>query len=74
MLTITHKKFDIGILGVWYGLNYGSVLTYYALQSVLKQMGLSPLMIEKPGAADDDFERRDTHARRFANEPAAHDR
>ena len=68
MLTITHKKFDIGILGVWYGLNYGSVLTYYALQSVLKQMGLSPLMIEKPGAADDDFERRDTHARRFANE------
>lgn len=65
---ILHKKFDIGVLGVWYGLNYGSVLTYYALQSVLKQMGLSPLMIEKPGAADDDFERRDTHARRFANE------
>ena len=63
-----HKKFDIGVLGVWYGLNYGSVLTYYALQSTLKKIGLSPLMIEKPGAADDDFERRDTHARRFANE------
>ena len=65
---INNKKFDVGILGVWYGLNYGSSLTYYALQSIIKEMGLSPLMIEKPGNDPSDPERQNTHARRFANE------
>lgn len=63
-----NKRFDVGILGVWYGLNYGSSLTYYALQSTIKEIGLSPLMIEKPGNDPNDPERQNTHARRFANE------
>ena len=57
-----NKRFDVGILGVWYGLNYGSSLTYYALQSTIKEIGLSPLMIEKPGNDPNDPERQNTHA------------
>ena len=32
------KHFDIGIAGVWYGTNYGSVLTYYALYRTLTKL------------------------------------
>ena len=28
--------YDVGILGVWYGCNYGSIATYYALRIPLK--------------------------------------
>ena len=65
---IKNKKYDVGIIGVWSGLNYGSVLTYYALQQKIKEMGLSPKMIDKPGADKNDIERLNTHSRRFANE------
>lgn len=41
-------KFDIGLVGNWSYPNYGSELTYYALYSVLKQMGLSVLLISWP--------------------------
>ena len=41
-----NRKFDIGIIGLWYGRNYGSMATYYALHTVLKDMGFSVLMIE----------------------------
>ena len=39
---------DIGIVGLWFGLNYGSVLTYYALYEVVRSMGYSALMVNKP--------------------------
>ncbi len=65
---IKNRKFDVGVIGVWPGLNYGSVLTYYALQQALKEMGLSPLMIDKPGMSEDDFERHSTHSRQFAED------
>ncbi|MBQ8688617.1 MAG: polysaccharide pyruvyl transferase family protein [Oscillospiraceae bacterium] len=42
------KTYDAGIVGLWYGLNYGSVLTYYALYRVLYDMGYDPLLIDKP--------------------------
>lgn len=42
------KKYDVGILGVWYGCNYGSIVTYYSLYSVIKSMGKSVLMIHRP--------------------------
>lgn len=42
------KTYDVGIVGLWYGLNYGSVLTYYALYRVLYDMGYEPLLIDKP--------------------------
>ena len=41
------KYFDIGLAGVWYGANYGSVLTYYALYQTLTKLGYSVLMIDK---------------------------
>lgn len=39
------KKYDIGIVGWWYYYNYGSILTYYALNRALTGMGYSVLMI-----------------------------
>lgn len=41
-------KYDIGIYGLWYGYNYGSQLTYYALRHILKSLGNSVIMIENP--------------------------
>ncbi len=43
-----HFYYDIGIVGLWYGLNYGSVLTYYALYETVRSMGFDALMINKP--------------------------
>lgn len=42
------NHFDVGVYGLWYGENYGSVLTYYGLVKVLESMGLSALMIANP--------------------------
>ncbi len=39
---------DVGIVGLWFGLNYGSVLTYYALYDVVRSMGYSAVMVNKP--------------------------
>lgn len=58
--------FDIGIMGFWYGLNYGSILTYYALNKVLQDMGYSTLMIEKPTSPCDWENNPKTHSRIFA--------
>ena len=41
------ETFDIGVLGWWYGENYGSMLTYYALNRILKKLGYSVLMIHE---------------------------
>ncbi|MBE6692262.1 MAG: 4Fe-4S dicluster domain-containing protein [Ruminococcaceae bacterium] len=43
-----NRKFDIGYIGWWYGGNYGSVLTNYALHQVLVGMKKSVLMLEWP--------------------------
>ena len=48
------EKFDVGVIGWWYSGNYGSVLTYYALHQLLTSLGLSVLMIERPGREDND--------------------
>ena len=44
------RHYDVGIVGLWYGLNYGSILTYYALYDVIRTMGYSAVMINKPDA------------------------
>ena len=44
--------FDIGVYGLWYGENYGSVLTYFGLVKVLESMGLSPCLIANPLGSD----------------------
>lgn len=68
---VKNEKYDVGVIGVWYGCNYGSIATYYALSKVLQSMGKSVLMIEKPqiGSNDyNDYELGFTHSRRFASE------
>ena len=63
------QKFDIGIMGMWYGANYGSVMTYYALNTVLSRLGYSVLMLDKQAVETKgfEFELDDTsHARVFA--------
>ena len=42
------KKYDIGLTGYWWSTNYGSVATYYALYKVLKEMGLSVILLDRP--------------------------
>ena len=49
--------YDIGIVGLWYGINYGSALTYYALYEVLRDLGYDPVMLPKPnGMWDERFD------------------
>lgn len=38
-------RFDVGIVGWWFASNYGSSLTYYALGTILENMGKQVLMI-----------------------------
>ncbi len=59
-------KFDIGVVGWWYNENYGGTLTYFALHQVLKSMGLSVLMIDKPSADPNYKPDNTTIPRRFA--------
>jgi len=39
-------QFDIGLVGCWNAANYGALLTYYALNKVLLDLGYSVLMIK----------------------------
>lgn len=64
----TKRKFDVAVMGVWSGCNYGSVATYYALHELIKGFGLQVLMIDKPLIKENDPEQGMTHARRFAME------
>ncbi len=58
-------KYDVGIIGVWSGCNYGSIATYYALNQVVSSMGKSVLMIDKPILTENDVELKETHSRIF---------
>lgn len=48
VIDCTKDKFDVGIIGFWYGENYGSLLTYYALNKTIEKLGKSVLMIKNP--------------------------
>lgn len=64
-----NRKFDVGVIGLWYGRNYGSMATYYALHQVLKnKFHLSVLMIENPLKPKDEVDLTKTHPRKIANE------
>lgn len=59
-------KFDVAIIGVWYGCNYGSLLTYYSLYNYLKKLGLLVLMIDKSPLVKGDPEMNPQfHSRKF---------
>lgn len=63
--SLTHH-YDVGIVGLWYGINYGSVLTYYALYHVVKSLGYDPVMLPKPNNMwTERFNRPDTIAQSF---------
>ncbi len=64
----TKRKFDVAIMGVWSGCNYGSIMTYYALCRLVESFGLSVLMIDKPKINENDPELKENHSRRFAKE------
>lgn len=60
--------YDVGLLGVWFGCNYGSIATYYALEKTLESFGLSVLMVHRPRLAKDDGRMKGRHSIRFAEE------
>lgn len=62
------EKYDVGIIGVAVGANYGSVLTYFSLYKTIESFGKKVLMVSKIGASADDPEIKDNHAMRFAQE------
>ena len=43
-----NRHFEIGIVGWWYGRNYGSFLTYFALNKFLIENGYDVLMLSWP--------------------------
>lgn len=47
--SVGRKKYDIGYVGWWDSKNYGSALTSFALNRVLRKMGYSVLMLEHRG-------------------------
>lgn len=59
------KHYDVGVVGCWWGANYGSCLNGYAVYKTLNDMGLSVLMIHKHNAKPDDWEIFNTHNERF---------
>lgn len=68
MTAQSNEHYDVGIVGVSFGANYGSVLTYYSLYKTIQDFGNKVLMVSKIGAHADDPEVQDTHAMRFARE------
>lgn len=61
-----NRKFDIGFVGWWYGENYGSAITDYALWKVLTDWDYSVLMLEWPEKVKPEHPVADTAPRRFA--------
>lgn len=62
------EHYDVGILGVWFGCNYGSIATYYALEQTIEAMGYRVLMVHQPRLKPDDGRMKGRHSIRFAEE------
>ena len=60
-----NNKFDVGIIGLWYGNNYGCILTGYALYKLAEQLGYSTAFIDirrlKKGFDETEMVRRFTN-------------
>ncbi len=59
------RKFDVGYVGWWYGKNYGSVMTNFALEQFISSLGYSVLMLEWPETTKPFYPIEDSFARRF---------
>lgn len=63
------NKYDVAIYGLWYGNNYGSIITYYALSKVMEELGLSYAMIRNPLGRELDINSLErSHPLKFAKE------
>ena len=62
------KHYDVGILGVWFGCNYGSIATYYALEKTIESFGKTVLMVHRPRLGAEDGRMKGRHSIRFAEE------
>lgn len=63
--SLTHH-YDVGIVGLWYGINYGSILTYYALYETIHSLGYDPIFLSKPNKLwNEKFNNPDTIAHKF---------
>lgn len=61
------KKYDVAVYGLWYGNNYGSIITYYALTRVLEEMNYSYAMIRNPLGRELDINKLNrSHPLKFA--------
>ncbi|MCQ2081972.1 MAG: 2-succinyl-5-enolpyruvyl-6-hydroxy-3-cyclohexene-1-carboxylic-acid synthase [Lachnospiraceae bacterium] len=59
---------DVCIAGVWYGVNYGSLLNGYATYQIMKKLGKSVLLLQKPNCISEDAELLEwTHNYKFIN-------
>lgn len=45
---VLDDRYDVGLVGMWYGLNYGSVLTSHAMCRAVEQMGYTAMLLNKP--------------------------
>lgn len=62
-----NRRFDIGYVGWWYGLNYGSAITSFAMNRVLKSFGKTVLMLDFPIVGKEvPKQKPNTASRRFA--------
>jgi coenzyme F420-reducing hydrogenase beta subunit len=65
------NKLRIGIVGWWYGANYGSIITYYSLYTYLsQQLGLDAYMMTPPNRKEypESFPQNEYLAYEFAKE------
>ena len=59
-------KYDVAVVGVWYGCNYGSLMTYYSIYNFLTKNGYLTLMVDKSPLSPNDPEfNKDFHSRKF---------
>lgn len=59
-------KYDVAVVGVWYGWNYGSLMTYYSIYNFLTKNGYLTLMVDKPILHENDIELDPNfHSRKF---------
>lgn len=61
-----YAKYDVGIVGWWYNLNYGGTLTYFALHQVIRKFGFSVLMIAQTSEDSNYQPAKETVPYRFA--------
>lgn len=53
---MVEKKYDVAVVGVGVGANYGSALTYFAITETIKEMGKSVILVNKIGGELSDIE------------------